>query len=577
MAATERTPLIGPGTGNGDGNGNAVGSGPSRSQSPSPSRDESPAKKSRWNRTWQPLNVENRILLAGFLITLSFSFTQVPIFYVFRLMECDVFYSRNPPFRGAGDRCSRNEIAAGTARQYSILGMSTTFCGTFNLFVAGWMVKKFGPRTALMVQTLVPAVRVLTQILGVMAGGEKGIVIFQVTQVVTVFGGPAGYILLVNVIAGEVVSPARRTAVFGRLQGCIMLGQAIGYLTGGMIGDAFGILRPFQTAFVFFLISTVYVRLAMPYISASSMSDPKRPSKGGISGFLAPLKVMAPQMLRLKNGMTRKHYGVFFLCCGVFLGVLATGYAPLLIQMYATAAFDFNQADNGWLMSGYAFMRSIFLIFMFPRIISLGRHWLSSRRGSNNNNNDDDRPKDQLQETGDLLPTEPEEFGAGVVNQGEGEPVPTEPLQEDEDTTFDLFFLRWSLVVDGLLTTGAAFATRGWHIYAAAFLLPLGSGSAPAAKGVITEMCPPGQRTDALNAITLVENVARLSTQGLFGFIFSALAESGNEYLTFFCNAAVAVVGMGVLLLSNFPPGGSILVDETEVVEGNADEEEAER
>lgn len=115
------------------------------------------------------------------------------IFYVFHLMECDVFYSHNPPYTGPGDRCSRNEIAAGTARQYSILGMSTTFCGTFNLFVAGWMVKKFGPRSALMVQTLVPAVRVATQILGVVAGGQAGINIIQLTQAITVFGGPAGY------------------------------------------------------------------------------------------------------------------------------------------------------------------------------------------------------------------------------------------------------------------------------------------------------------------------------------------------------------------------------------------------
>jgi len=230
--------------------------------------------------------------------------------------------------------------------------------------------------------------------------------------------------------------------------------------------------------------------------------------------------------------------------------------------MYATAAFDFNQADNGWLMSGYAFMRAIFLIFIFPRVISWGRRW-SSRRAERH------VVKDQPREE-DCIPTEPEEFGAGVVNQGEGEPVPTEPLQENENSTFDLFFLRWSLVVDGLLTTGAAFATKGWHIYLAAFLLPFGSGSAPAAKGVIIEMCPSSQRADALNAITLVENVARLATQGLFGFIFSALAETGNSYLTFFCNAAVAVVGMGVLLLSHFPPAGSTLVEDfhSEVTDG---------
>lgn len=77
-------------------------------------------------------------------------------------------------------------------------------------------------------------------------------------------------------------------------------------------------------------------------------------------------------------------------------------------------------------------------------------------------------------------------------------------------------------------------------------------------------MCPDSQRADALNAVTLVENVARLSTQGLFGFVFASLAEAGKAYATFFCNAAIAVIGMGVLLLSNFPPEGSVLVDDAE-------------
>lgn len=109
-------------------------------------------------------------------------------------MECDIFYGKHPPFAGVGDRCSRNEIAAGTATQFSILGISTTFCGTLNLFVSGWMVKRYGPRRALVLQTVVPALRVLTQILGVMAGGEAGIIIIQATQLVTILGGPAGYV-----------------------------------------------------------------------------------------------------------------------------------------------------------------------------------------------------------------------------------------------------------------------------------------------------------------------------------------------------------------------------------------------
>jgi hypothetical protein len=50
-------------------------------------------------------------------------------------------------------------------------------------------------------------------------------------------------------------------------------------------------------------------------------------------------------------------------------------------------------------------------------------------------------------------------------------------------------------------------------------------------------MCTASQRVDALNALTLVENMARLSTVGLFGFVFALLADAGKAYITFYCNA----------------------------------------
>lgn len=55
------------------------------------------------------------------------------------------------------------------------------------------VVKKFGPRFALVLQTVIPAFRVATQILGVVAGGEAGMLIIQVTQLITILGGPSGY------------------------------------------------------------------------------------------------------------------------------------------------------------------------------------------------------------------------------------------------------------------------------------------------------------------------------------------------------------------------------------------------
>lgn len=62
-----------------------------------------------------------------------------------------------------------------------------------NLFIAGWTSKKFGPRAALVCQTFVPGIRVAVQVLGVIAGKRAGMLIIQASQLITILGGPSGY------------------------------------------------------------------------------------------------------------------------------------------------------------------------------------------------------------------------------------------------------------------------------------------------------------------------------------------------------------------------------------------------
>lgn len=47
-----------------------------------------------------------------------------------------------------------------------------------------------------------------------------------------------------------------------------------------------------------------------------------------------------------------------------------------------------------------------------------------------------------------------------------------------------------SMVIDALLTGLVGFNTQAWHVYAAAGILPLASGTAPACKGVILGAFP---------------------------------------------------------------------------------------
>ncbi|EKD15409.1 major facilitator superfamily transporter [Drepanopeziza brunnea f. sp. 'multigermtubi' MB_m1] len=501
-----------------------------------------------------------RALLCGFVVSLSFGVTQVPLLYVFRLMTCDAYYTTHPE-PAHGDRCENRMIEAGTARAYSILGASTTFFGMANLFITGWAIKKLGAKSALLNSVFWPAVRLLIQNIGVMHGGATGMLIIQCSQIICIVGGPAGYLLALNSYVAEILEPSERTGALGKLQGCAFLGMSLAYFLGGLITDVFGLIAPFRVTLALFTSSSIYVALFLPWIAPDKTALKVQKTK--LSRFFGPLKIFTPRKWMMQNGQVRMEYGTILLGFGVFLGVLATGFIPVLLQMYATDVYAFGATENGYLISLNSFIRGIFLTFVFPVIISYGR-----ARYSNPKHVKDCEPSP---ESDTNLPTEPSDFAATAeVGERDEEPMPMPHLENGGETfDFDLQYSRWSILADSLLTGCATFVTEGWQLYVVAVLLPLASGTGSSAKGVIIQMCSPSERTDALSAITLVEMVARLTTRlslslqaTIFGFIFAAFAEAGKINLVFTCNAAVASVAFIVLLFAAFPPDGSKRVEE---------------
>jgi len=421
-------------------------------------------------------------------------------------MTCEAYYDKHsgPPKGYVGDRCSVREIEAGTSKAVALLSASTTAFGVINLFVAGWSIKRFGVKTGLLVQVFWPAVRLAVQNIGVATGGEQGILIVQCSQIITIVGGAAGYFLALNTYITEIVDHEERTGALGRLQGTTMFGTAIAYLAGGLISDAFGIIAPFRVTLVLFLSSCLYVIFFLPWLPPSEAVANK--ASKGITRFFGPLRTFAPQKWVLPDGRIQTQYGALLLGAGVFLGVLATGYIPVLLQMYSTDEFGFGTTENGYLISMYCLIRGLFLTIAFPRIIKTGRKWIKSSKAISQK--DPDFPDSAIPE----LPTDINDF-ADVDALDEEEP--REPLKrEDEKETFefDLIYSQYSLVVDGIITGAATFINKGWQIYVLAALLPLASGTGSASKGTILQMCPPNERTDALSGITLLEMIARLST-----------------------------------------------------------------
>ncbi|RDI85298.1 hypothetical protein Vi05172_g4844 [Venturia inaequalis] len=515
-----------------------------------------------------------RALLCGFMVSLSFSVTQVPLIYIFRLMTCEEYYRTHnlPPAHWEKDKCSVHAIEASTAIAVSILGFSTTIFGVLNLFVTGWTIKKWGVKSALLLSVFWPAVRLGIQNVGVYVGYNTGILIIQSSQIITIIGGPAGYMLALNTFVTEVIEHEERTGALGRLQGAALFGTSIGYLFGGLISDWLGIQAPFMITVGLFCISCAYVAIFLPWIPSSEVVVKK--TSGGLTRFFGPLKTFAPQKWVRKDGRVGYEYGALLLGVGVFFGILATSYIPILLQMYATDSLGFGTTENGYMISLTSLVRGLFLTLAFPRIIKVGRAWTKRHDERVNMAKSKSPEESPLIKTTESpipdMPTDPNDFASGEGMENEEEPIePPRPSSEQETFKFDLFYTRFSLITDGIITGLATFVTQGWQMYLVALALPLAAGTGSAAKGTILQMCTKDERVDALKAITLLEMIARLATTSVFGLIFAAFSNIGMPNLVFTVNAGVAVFGFLFLLWSRFPPDGSRRFEDYDIDEGS--------
>ncbi|KAJ7601854.1 hypothetical protein DFH06DRAFT_1260101 [Mycena polygramma] len=533
-----------------------------------------------------------RVLFATFLLSTTFWFTSTPLMYAYRIFNCEEYYAdpTHPPYTGTGDACAITAVETSTAKDISVMVILSTFSGTANLLLTTWQIRNWGLRSAIVQQTFWPALRNLTQIYATFVGGRLGITIMQSTQLITILGGGAGYMLSANSYIAEVVEPVERTAAFGVLAGMSMLGSAVGYTVGGLANDLINISAPFEITFCLLVVSTLYTALLLPYIPPAATSAhkngdafpiQKRPES--VLAFLACLTVFLPSKYAHRSGT---FWGLTLLGLGAFGGVLATAYVPLMLQLTATNQYGYKASDNGFLMATNSLSRALFLTFAFPRIIGAGRSWFVSwdaRLASSipnetlaisasredgtaspttTNTSDDETlapstPATAKDPDANAFPTDASAFEPTTLASADGatEEPPLVPAGTDKahGSGFDLAFVRWSMLADALLTAIVGLSSRSWHMMASAVILPLASGTAPACKGVLMDMVPEAKRADALAGIALVETLALISTVALFGALFAFLSDIGHPNMVFFCNAALALLAAVVLFSVKFP------------------------
>ncbi|KAL7418209.1 hypothetical protein BDY24DRAFT_335414 [Mrakia frigida] len=501
-----------------------------------------------------------RILLVSLFLSLSFSFTQTPLFYAMKLMTCDAYHQGSEGgLTGGGDRCSLGIVESNTAKNIALMSSITTASSLVNLFLTGYLIRTYGVKFAFAQQTFWSCIRNVCQITALSIGGSTGIQMFQYTQLINGRGRRNLFslrcsMLALNAFIAVLSSPEERTSQFGVLQGIAMLGTGLGYSLGGLVSDHFGIPSPFKVTLGLLISSTLFASIFLPYIAPPTPTkrvDGGAEKKEGAFVFLSPLKLLGPNYKA--EGGWRGRWGLGLLGLGLFCGVLATGFVPLMLQLVGTNLFDFLPTDAGLMMSANSLIRAFFLVVLFPRIIKGGRHFLSSPPSL--------PPSSPSQPSSTPLPVEASEFDPPHIPDEVFEPVAApKPTTLSHGSAFDLHFLRISLILDGLITSAVALSTKGSHIYIVACILPFASGAAPAGKGVVMEMVEEEDRADALSAIALVERLAQVTTIGVFGALFAELSEQGRPTAVFFVNGATALVAASILLFVRIPPAKHIVL-----------------
>ena len=180
-----------------------------------------------------------------------------------------------------------------------------------------------------------------------------------------------------------------------------------------------------------------------------------------------------------------------------------------MLQLYSTDVFAFGTKENGWLIFMYSMLRGVFLTFAFPKLIAFGRKLTVKKEENARRARSTEGSGSPEREP--LLTTQPPQAITAETDTNRHK-----AHKKEQTFTFDLTYTRFSLIADGLLTLLCSFVREGWQMYLVAAVLPFAAGTGSASKGTILQMvgssASSSERTDALAGVSLVENIARLST-----------------------------------------------------------------
>ncbi|KAJ9095405.1 hypothetical protein QFC20_006687 [Naganishia adeliensis] len=483
----------------------------------------------------------NRVLPYTLLVTIGPSVTAATSLFVIRYLMCHVYYTHHSskhgiPLPGDG-RCNVSDVEGLTS---SVMAGLTTLDGLLSFLMTSVVQQaadRLGRRPLLVVLPLLAMVSTAALLIAYIV--RKDIATYILLAVAGVFVSASTKAAFTPTLCiSDLTGDENRSKYYSRLESMALFGPCLAFVISALANRYTPwVTLPYYIALTSQFLAALYALLAiretLPHDPSSEVLSDTASETGSVPlvmravGKVAvpvkPLAVIMPY--RDEKGVWR--WELLALSISLFATTCGTVFVPTAVLFFLSDKFGFNTEKNAWVLSYLAATRAFYLFLIFPFVLRYGRavfHWLKERRAAR-------------EETRPLL-----EQRASVAS------ALRRKNTADEANHFDVILAFGSVVLDGLsfafvfMAPSYQYVLASWLFFmqdvinlvlVAFILVALGAGDVPSYRSVFIASVPEERATEALAALDMVLNIAKLTSPPLLGALYTVFVRRGQPEVVF--------------------------------------------
>ncbi|KAK1921124.1 major facilitator superfamily domain-containing protein [Papiliotrema laurentii] len=485
-------------------------------------------------------SVVSRLLPFTFLCTIGPSVTAATALLIVRSLMCQFDYVRHGgDDMPSGEYCRRPRVGALTASVMTGLAVMDGIVSFLSTSYVQRLADKYGRRPLLYTLPAVATISTISMMVAYTAKNPNlAWVLLAMNGIFVSASTKAIFVPTLSVT--DVANEQQRTRFFSRLEAVSLLGPGIGYVMSALVSRYTSItLLPYCIALASQLLAALYAAAAIPETVHKADEDDKTDSdaeseagdNGGLrevveetmEAVVEPVKPLRLLMPRRNEETGRIEWRLFLVTVSLLITTIGTVFIATASLLYLSDKFNFQPEENGWVLAYLTFSRFVYLILIFPFIQRGGRklyHWYQAKRSS-------------------------------VAPHERSRLLQRESFRQREATNetnhFDIILCFVSVCFDAVALILVSLSRTPKQALISFAFLALGSGDNPTFKSVFTSLVPPEKDSQALAALDMVWNAARLLSPLLLGGLYALLVEIGKPEMLFLVAGACCAVGAVLL------------------------------